>query len=45
MTLRTLDVFNSPVIQSRILSEHSQYIVKLHTLHATLNYLMFSLSV
>jgi hypothetical protein len=33
------------MIQSRILSQHPQYTVKMHSIHATLNRLMFSVCV
>jgi hypothetical protein len=45
MCLRTLDIFKSNAIQSRILSQHSQNTVQVNTLHATLKCLMFSVCV
>jgi hypothetical protein len=43
--LRTLDIFDSPVIESGILSQHPQNTVQVHSIHAALNYLMFSVCV
>jgi hypothetical protein len=42
MCLCAVNIFKSPMIQCRILSEHPRYTVKVHSLYATLNCSMFS---